>query len=396
MSAQPPNSGRPTGPPSGPLNPGRAQPPPGPPPAPPPTPADEPPEPGRPWWKSVPRVATVAVVVAALATVGVVLLGGGGGSGSEKEVFLQAASKQGPDPYTASTANKSTTEPVTPSPVTSSPAGTTTAGNRVQAVPGGEPGLYGGTQKVAACDVEKQIRYLTENAAKNKAFASVLGIQPSDVPARLRSYTPVQLLMDTRVTNHGYRDGEATEYQAILQSGTAVLVDDRGVPRVRCACGNPLTEPVQQQSGYKRTGDSWPSFNPSQVVVVQPAEQVVKVFVLHDTENDEWIARPRGDDGDKDKPTKPPATPTPSASVTTLTPSDGTTPPSSSSEPEDPSTTVTPTPDSSPPPPDTSTSSQPPAPDTSSSLEPPLVSESLPSSASSESVLEPGSSSPPV
>ncbi|MCZ0997978.1 hypothetical protein O1M63_07095 [Streptomyces mirabilis] len=113
---------------------------------------------------------------------------------------------------------------------------------------GDAPGLYGGTRNVASCDVEKQITALRADPSKNAAFASVLGIQPSAVPGYLRTLTPVQLRADTRVTNHGYRNGSATTYQAVLQAGTAVLVDDRGVPRVRCACGNPLTPPAAQQS----------------------------------------------------------------------------------------------------------------------------------------------------
>ncbi|GAP52775.1 serine/threonine protein kinase [Streptomyces azureus] len=52
------------------------------------------------------------------------------------------------------------------------------------------------------------------------------------------------LRADTGVTNHGFRAGRAAVLQAVLQAGTAVLVDDRGVPRVRCACGNPLRPPV--------------------------------------------------------------------------------------------------------------------------------------------------------
>lgn len=89
---------------------------------------------------------------------------------------------------------------------------------------------------------------------KNRAFASVQKIEPSAVPECLRSLTPVQLRMGTRVTNHGFRDGKVTAYQAVLQAGTAVLVDDRGVPRVRCACGNPLLPPVAQESTPKQTG----------------------------------------------------------------------------------------------------------------------------------------------
>ncbi|MFF4272229.1 DUF6777 domain-containing protein [Streptomyces sp. NPDC001536] len=336
MSVEPPSSGRPTGPPSGPLS-GPSQPPSGPPSQPPGSSGGAPsPEPHRPWWRSVPRIALLATAVVVAVALGLVLTRSDGGSGrsGSGEVFLQAAGKAGPDPFTESTATDSSAAPVSASPATES-----ASANAVRGVDGGAPGLYGGTRNVASCDVERQITALTANPPVNQAFASVAGVQPSGVPAYLRSLTPVQLRMDTRVTNHGYRDGQATGYQAVLQSGTAVLVDDRGVPRVRCACGNPLTPPVAQQSTPKRTGDTWSSYRPSNVVVVAPSVTVVNIFVIYDHDSDDWIARHRGDPGHKDKPTEPPVNPaSPSASVITPTaptsPSTPTTPPTSPSSPE--------------------------------------------------------------
>ncbi|WP_425265054.1 DUF6777 domain-containing protein [Streptomyces regalis] len=40
-------------------------------------------------------------------------------------------------------------------------------------------------------------------------------------------------------------------------------VDARGVPRMRCACGNPLTAPVAQQGTFKRTGDTTTTSQPA-------------------------------------------------------------------------------------------------------------------------------------
>ncbi|QFQ95159.1 hypothetical protein F9278_01950 [Streptomyces phaeolivaceus] len=234
------------------------------------------------------------------------------GGSADGEVFLQAAGKSGPDPFTESTATDSSTPPETPE---ASP-GSSEPGNVTRAVDGASPGLYGGTRNVASCDVEKQIEVLGANPAKNDAFASVAGVKSSGVPAHLRSLTPVQLRMDTRVTNHGYRDGAATSYQAVLQAGTAVLVDDRGVPRVRCACGNPLKQPVAQKTTPEPKGDSWPSYRPQNVVVVEGSTTIVKVFVLYDAEHDDWFTRPRGDTGGKDKKTDPPVD-RPSPSVST-------------------------------------------------------------------------------
>ncbi|MFG2549227.1 DUF6777 domain-containing protein [Streptomyces sp. NPDC048581] len=331
MSVEPPSSGRPVGPPSGPLS-GPSEPPSGPPSQPPPdTGGGAPgPEPHHPWWRSVPRIAALTAVVVAAVIVAVVMSrgGGGGGTAASGEVFLQAAAKTGPDPFTESTATDSAAPPVSPSPATDS-----APSNAVRGVDGSAPGLYAGSRNVGACDVEKQISYFRQAPEKNRAFASVVGVDTADVPSYLRSLTPVQMRMDTRVTNHGYRDGAVSGYQAVLQSGTAVLVDDRGLPRARCACGNPLTSPVAQQGTPKRTGDSWSSYRSSNVVVVSPSTTIVNNFVIFDYDRKEWIARPRGDEGDRDKKTQPPARPSPSVSVSTPTsPTSPTTSPSPSPE----------------------------------------------------------------
>ncbi|MFF9164958.1 DUF6777 domain-containing protein [Streptomyces longwoodensis] len=350
MSAEPPFSGRPTGPPSGPLS-GPSQPPSGPPSQPPggaPGGDSGGTPPHRPWWRSAPRVAVLTAVVVAAVAVALVLGRSGGGSGSGGEVFLQAAGKTGPDPFTESTAEDNSAPPVSVPPTAA-----TAPTNQVRGVDGGSAGLYGGTRHLSACDVEKQIRSLGADATKNEAFASVAGVTPSGVPAYLRGLTPVQLRMDTRVTNHGYRDGAATGYQAVLQAGTAVLVDARGLPRVRCACGNPLTPPVPQSTTPRPTGDSWPSYSPANVVVVTPAPRAVDVFVLYDPEHHGWIARPRGDTGRHDRPAPPPTHPSPPVSVSPSGESSG---PSSSST--SPSTSGSTSPGAS----SSSPSSKPPAP----------------------------------
>ncbi|MDX3797430.1 DUF6777 domain-containing protein [Streptomyces sp. AK04-3B] len=406
-------SGRPTGPPSGPLSSGSSQPPPQGPPSPPPGGGDfgaggGPPH--RPWWKSAPRIALITVAVVAATAIALVLtLPGGGTSDQAGEVFMQPAGDVGPDPVTTTSTTKASVPPATVAPSGSAPAG-----NTVPAVRGGEPGLYGGTRNVASCDVEQQIKALQQAPDKNTAFASVAGIDPAGVPAYLRSLTSVQLRLDTRVTNHGYRDGGATAYQAVLQAGTAVLVDRHGVPRVRCACGNPLTPPVAQQSGYRRTGRSWPTYSPATTVTVMPSTTVIKVFVLYDPDHSHhWFARRPGDDGRKDRPTHPPAHTTPSiivappssltspASPPCVSPSTGDAtgasppgcvlPPSSGSSTEAPSSK----PPSSEPPSSKPPSSEPPSsepPSEPPSSKPPSSEAPAPSSSSSSLSSAPGSS----
>ncbi|MGR8012020.1 DUF6777 domain-containing protein [Streptomyces hypolithicus] len=405
MSAQPP-SGRPTGPPSGPLS-GPTQQGPTPPPDTPSGPPSGPPsgggpgDPGgpggpggpsgtkgpggtggRPWWRSVPTVAAIAAALVAAVVVTVVLTRPdkeSTGSTASGEVFLQPAGSSGPAPYTESTARKAgaATSP------TPQPNASASGSNATRAVRGSDPGLYGGTRKVASCDVEQQIQVLTSQQTKTGAFAGVLDIEPSGVPEYLRSLTPVQLRMDTRVTNHGYENGAATSYQAVLQTGTAVLVDDRGVPRVRCACGNPLRPPVALQGAPRRTGTSWPAYRPSQVVTVVPAVQVVNVFVLFDPKSEKWFTRDSGDTGGGDETTTPPrrdpSSPSPSEDASPSAPSepsppDGPTseapspdaPSPDSPEPDDPGTGNPPSPD---PPEEAPSSDDPPAGET--SLEPP-------------------------
>jgi hypothetical protein len=251
----------------------------------------------------------LGVLIVAAVVLAVVLTssggGGGGGTAAGDELFLQSADSSGPDPYTESSTRKGATA-TTPTSLPSAPGtGPSQNANIVRGVEGSAPGLYGGTRNVSSCDVEKQIRTLGAEPDKNKAFASVLGLDPSGVPAYLRSLTPVQLRLDTRVTNHGFRDGAATAFQSVLQSGTAVLVNDRGEPRVRCSCGNPLLAPAPLQGSVKRQGKAWSGYKSSNVVVVSPAPQPVNRFVMYDPQTEGWFTRTAGTTGGSDRKTTP-------------------------------------------------------------------------------------------
>ncbi|MGW7364306.1 DUF6777 domain-containing protein, partial [Streptomyces sp. NPDC054841] len=264
--------------------------------------------------------AGAAAFVAMAVILGTTLMGG---SSSAGEIFLETASAPGSDPFTPSTA-KDTKSPAPrhATPSTSPASGTPTSGangtNPLQ-VNGSHPGLYGGTQNVATCDIEKQIAFLTQNKDKGRAFAGALGIRQADIPAYLRSLTPARLGWDTRVTNHGYKNNAATSFQSILQAGTAVLVNDRGVPRVRCTCGNPLTPPVAVQGQQKYKGQQWSSFQPSSLVAVQPADQPMKTVRMFDEDSKAWFERPSGDVQDRhDQPVPPPKGPGSSVPTPTL------------------------------------------------------------------------------
>ncbi|NXY99865.1 hypothetical protein HYE82_36970, partial [Streptomyces sp. BR123] len=194
------------------------------------------------------------------------------------------------------------------------PRATVTGPITARTVTGSSPTLYGGTRNVASCDIDKQVRLLAAGPDRNRAFAEALGIEPSAVPGYLRSLTSVTLRNDTRVTNHGYRDGRPVPYQAVLQAGTAVLVDGRGVPRVRCACGNPLGEPVPLRAGSTRQGAPWAAYRPQNVVVVQPATKTIDKVTIYDQRTGRWYERgpghPKGPE-DRDRPVPPPPLPPP-------------------------------------------------------------------------------------
>lgn len=83
--------------------------------------------------------------------------------------------------------------------------------------------------------------------------------------------TEVILQRDTRVT--AFRGGVAP-VQAVLQAGSAILVDDYGVPRVRCGGVIPLgpARPVTSSPTY--TGAAWAGFDPAALTVVVAAGRV--------------------------------------------------------------------------------------------------------------------------
>ncbi|MFT7610281.1 MAG: hypothetical protein ACI9MX_003365, partial [Candidatus Aldehydirespiratoraceae bacterium] len=96
---------------------------------------------------------------------------------------------------------------------------------------------------VLECEPENLILFLDEEPIIANAWADAAGVEVDEIADTIRTYEARVLQHDTRVTNHAYRGGVARGFQATLEAGTAVLVDEAGVPRVRCACGNPLAPP---------------------------------------------------------------------------------------------------------------------------------------------------------
>jgi hypothetical protein len=174
-------------------------------------------------------------------------------------VLLESVGVPGPHPFTSSVAYGEpaalTEEMTTRARGLGDPA--------TGVVLGDAPGLYGGSADVVRCDVDQLVASLDADPAKAAAFAGVLGVAPTELAAVLHDLVPVVVLADVVVTNHGFVDGQAVPQVSVLQAGTAVLVDEAGMPVVRCACGNPLVPAPDQVDLAEVGGEAWPSFDPA-------------------------------------------------------------------------------------------------------------------------------------
>lgn len=170
---------------------------------------------------------------------------------AEGEIFLEPAGVPGPESFAGelfvvkgSTTTLSIPGTTLPLPTTTKTG--TSAAIQVASVSGDTPALYGGSKNKLIADKEGQLRFFEQNPDKAEAFCAALNADPTFrwsggnkiKPSQLRAYfdelTPLLLTQDTRVTNHGYRNGKPVPRQSVLQKGQLVLVDRYGVPRVRC------------------------------------------------------------------------------------------------------------------------------------------------------------------
>ncbi|MDH3680823.1 MAG: hypothetical protein OEV40_12825 [Acidimicrobiia bacterium] len=90
------------------------------------------------------------------------------------------------------------------------------------------------------CDLDTVIAAYEVDHAAALAFASVHGLRTGDLADYFESLTAGYLIDDVIVINHRFRDDLPQPYEIVLTAGTAVLVDDDGLPRVRCVGATPL------------------------------------------------------------------------------------------------------------------------------------------------------------
>jgi len=180
---------------------------------------------------------------------------------------------------------------------------------------GAEPGLYTAARDEPTCDVDRLAELLVAEGGDEPDPVAVAwfgaiarNIDATEHDAYLEQLTAVRLRLDTRVVAHGFVDGAAEPYPAVLQAGTAVLVDQMGVPRVRCTGGTPLGEADPASDVEARAGDpdeAWAGFDPAAVVVVEArlAEDGFELASANgpDADGDETFVRATGSNGDRDR-----------------------------------------------------------------------------------------------
>jgi hypothetical protein len=170
-------------------------------------------------------------------------------------------------------------------------------------VAGSEAGLFGGVRDTVACDRDELAAQLGDDD-KSAAFADVQGIETGELGGFIAALTAVMLRQDVRLADHGFVDGEAERFEAVLEKGTAVLVDADGVPRARCASGSPLVAARATGDAETFRGTQWPGFGENRIVVIDGAD-VGEAFVLIDNDTEDVFNRPVGSAGDDDTDADP-------------------------------------------------------------------------------------------
>jgi hypothetical protein len=237
--------------------------------------------------------------------VGVAMIAGGcsGKSGSKSsdgdpghpepnDVFLEALDERGANPFTPSVAFAAVPDVTPPSGVRGP-------------VRGSRPGLFGGTASKAACDTTSLVTALDADEENAQAWVDALNSDPTlqwsggaklavdDIALYATELTPVVVRSDTRVANFGLLRGRAVAHEAVLQHGTAILVDTQGMPRVRCASGSPLIRPVESRKPKFR-GTEWDAFDSDELVTVTPAIGVMDELRVVDVHTRKFIDIPVG------------------------------------------------------------------------------------------------------
>lgn len=205
----------------------------------------------------------------------------------ERETRLVAAATPGPGPFG---------EPVT--------HGVPETGIRLPPAPteaivaGDTPALYAAMRDAPRCSSDEVSASFEDGASE--VWAASQGVEHGDLDGYLDSLFPVALRRDTAVTSHRLAEGRAVAEPVVLQRGTVVLIDDRGVPRLRCAGLQPLGPPSPSTEGYSARGSAWFGFRAAGVVRVRAAASPVEGFEVVDLMTGDMFVRGRSGIVDRD------------------------------------------------------------------------------------------------
>ena len=241
---------------------------------------------------SKPKRRRRRTIVALVVTLVLLIAAGGAGylyyERSTRTVELLAADTPGENPFTPTLVQTGSLVPT----VRFDGVGE----NRTPA--GNLDGLYLDSTGSSGCNRAQLDSVLRGDPGLAARWVAPLGIGAPAASEYIAGLTPVRLRADTRLTAHRNPGGQAEPYAATLQAGTAVLVDDRGLPRVRCADGapligaQPLADPVY--------GTGWDGFDVAKMIEIRPAGVKTVEFGLVDTEGKQPFRRPAGTTGDRD------------------------------------------------------------------------------------------------
>ncbi|OFW65894.1 MAG: hypothetical protein A2Z12_07880 [Actinobacteria bacterium RBG_16_68_21] len=155
-------------------------------------------------------------------------------------------------------------------------------------------GVYGATPSGEVCDVGALAAQLEADPRVAEAWVVILGVDPTAIGDYLDGLTAVILLRDTVVTDHFLDGSRILARSAILERGTAVLVDQRGVPLVRCLSGSPLRAAPPIPPGVTVEGAPWAGFSLELAETLPAASRATSRFVLMDLVTGQAVHRAPG------------------------------------------------------------------------------------------------------
>jgi actin-like ATPase involved in cell morphogenesis len=166
---------------------------------------------------------------------------------------------------------------------------------------GDRDGLYFDTIGAASCERGALNTLLGNDPTRAGAWSGAINAG-DDAADYLATLSPMRLRSDTRVTAFSYSGGEAAPHPAVLQAGTAVLVDNRGLPAVDCANSDPLAEASSPPSvsDLSNSDTTWAGYNPMHLTEIHPAGALIREFGLVNLAGAAPFRRPSGSDGTHD------------------------------------------------------------------------------------------------